>query len=84
MGAPYLLAYGLGTPVADATTVIDAPADGEYTVWVRAKFGLAAVILVPRHQAPHPSGPRRVGRLGVMSGSGVGEGPGVMGERDPW
>jgi hypothetical protein len=37
MGSPYLLAHGLGRPVADATTVIEVPAEGEYEVWVRAK-----------------------------------------------
>jgi len=30
------------------------------------------------------AGPRRVGRSGVMSGLGSSEGPGVIGERDPW
>lgn len=37
MGSPYLLAHGLGKPVADATTVIDVAEAGEYEVWVRAK-----------------------------------------------
>lgn len=37
MGSPYLLAHGLGRPVADATTTIDVSAAGEYQVWVRAK-----------------------------------------------
>ncbi len=37
MGSPYLLAHGLGRPVADATTVVDVPESGEYEVWVRAK-----------------------------------------------
>ncbi|WP_282950026.1 MULTISPECIES: FAD-dependent oxidoreductase [unclassified Sphingopyxis] len=37
MGSPYLLAHGLGRPVADATTVIEVPEAGEYEVWVRAK-----------------------------------------------
>jgi hypothetical protein len=37
MGSPYLLAHGLGRPVADATTVIAITDPGEYTVWVRAK-----------------------------------------------
>jgi hypothetical protein len=35
MGSPYLLAHGLGTPVADATTKVKITSDGEYTVWVR-------------------------------------------------
>ncbi len=37
MGSPYLLAHGLGRPVANATTVATIPNSGEYTVWVRAK-----------------------------------------------
>lgn len=37
MGSPYLLAHGLGRPVADATTTITIPKNGDYTVWVRAK-----------------------------------------------
>ena len=36
MGSPYLLAHGLGTPVADAKTEISVPA-GEYEMWVRSK-----------------------------------------------
>jgi len=37
MGSPYLLAHGLGRPVADATTVIEVTEAGHYEVWVRAK-----------------------------------------------
>jgi hypothetical protein len=37
MGSPYLLAHGLGRPVADATTMISLAEGGEYEVWVRAK-----------------------------------------------
>lgn len=37
MGSPYLLAHGLGRPVADATTKATIPQAGEYEVWVRAK-----------------------------------------------
>ena len=37
MGSPYLLAHGLGKPVADAKTVIAVPDAGRYHVWVRAK-----------------------------------------------
>ncbi|MGW5147237.1 FAD-dependent oxidoreductase [Rhodococcus koreensis] len=37
MGSSYLLAHGLGVPVADATTTIDVDAAGTYRVWVRAK-----------------------------------------------
>lgn len=37
MGSPYLLAHGLGRPVADATTVIAVASAGEYEVWVRTR-----------------------------------------------
>lgn len=37
MGSPYLLAHGLGRPVADATTTIEVGAPGQYHLWVRAK-----------------------------------------------
>src|ERR1700753_3070543 len=37
MGSPYLLAHGLGRPVADATTTITVSEGGDYEVWVRAK-----------------------------------------------
>ncbi|OQV05049.1 hypothetical protein CLAIMM_09847 [Cladophialophora immunda] len=37
MGSPYLLAHGIGRPVADATTTISIPEAHTYNVWVRAK-----------------------------------------------
>ena len=37
MGSPYLLAHGMGIPVASAKTTVEFPAKGEYTVWVRTK-----------------------------------------------
>jgi len=37
MGSPYLLAHGLGTPVADATTTFAVAEAGAYDVWVRTK-----------------------------------------------
>ena len=37
MGSAYLLAHGLGRPVADAETTFDVPSSGCYRVWVRAK-----------------------------------------------
>ncbi|HQI76312.1 MAG TPA: FAD-dependent oxidoreductase [Candidatus Latescibacteria bacterium] len=35
MGSPYLIAHGLGTPVADATTTVRLPEPGAWRVWVR-------------------------------------------------
>jgi hypothetical protein len=37
MGSPYLLAHGVGRPVADATTTVAIKVPGLYEVWVRAK-----------------------------------------------
>ena len=34
MGSAYLMAHGLGKPVADATTTVHVPEAGEYRVWV--------------------------------------------------
>ena len=37
MGSSFLLAHGIGTPVADATTTFDCPAAGTYHVWARTR-----------------------------------------------
>jgi hypothetical protein len=37
MGSPYLMAHGLGTPVADAVTDFLVPKSGDYRVWVRTR-----------------------------------------------
>lgn len=41
MGSPYLLAHGLGIPVADAKTEIEFPSAGSYRVWVRTRDWVA-------------------------------------------
>lgn len=35
MGSPYLMAHGLGKPVADAETPVEFPEKGTYHIWVR-------------------------------------------------
>ncbi|MDR0413416.1 MAG: FAD-dependent oxidoreductase [Dysgonamonadaceae bacterium] len=35
MGSPYLMAHGLGVPVEDASTTVDIPSGGTYSVYVR-------------------------------------------------
>ena len=35
MGSPYLIAHGMGQPVADASTTVDIPSDGLYHIYVR-------------------------------------------------
>ncbi|WP_136063818.1 FAD-dependent oxidoreductase [Pontiella sulfatireligans] len=37
MGSPYLIAAGIGKPVADATTTINVPKSGKWRLWVRTK-----------------------------------------------
>jgi len=37
MGSPFLLATGLGRPVADAATKVRVPHPGPYTLWVRCR-----------------------------------------------
>ena len=37
MGSPYLMAHGMGIPVADASTEINFPATGRYRLWVRTR-----------------------------------------------
>jgi hypothetical protein len=37
MGSPYLMAHGLGRPVADATTSVEIAEAGDYDVWVRTR-----------------------------------------------
>ena len=37
MGSPYLLAHGLGAPVADASKEVTFPAAGTYRLWVRTQ-----------------------------------------------
>ncbi|APZ91816.1 FAD-dependent oxidoreductase [Fuerstiella marisgermanici] len=41
MGSPYLLAHGLGKPVADATMKVQLPAPGTYRVYARTKDWVA-------------------------------------------
>jgi hypothetical protein len=41
MGSPYLLAHGMGRPLADATTEVKFPSTGEYHVFVRTKDWVA-------------------------------------------
>ncbi|MCE2861859.1 MAG: hypothetical protein LW690_05350, partial [Opitutaceae bacterium] len=41
MGSPYLLAHGLGEPVADATTMVQFARQGRYRLWVRTRDWVA-------------------------------------------
>ena len=37
MGSAYVMAHGMGVPVADAVTTVDVPVDGNWQVWVRTR-----------------------------------------------
>ena len=37
MGSAYIMAHGLGVPVADAETVCSIPETGDWTVWIRTR-----------------------------------------------
>ncbi|MDQ1181815.1 FAD-dependent oxidoreductase [Rhodococcus sp. SORGH_AS_0301] len=58
MGAPYLLAHGLGSPVRDARASASVGAHGSYRVWVRTKDWVPAhhpgrfTVAVGRHALP--------------------------------
>ncbi len=41
MGSPYLMAHGMGKPVADATTTIEVAEAGTYHLWARTKDWVA-------------------------------------------
>jgi len=41
LGSPFLLAHGLGDPVADASTTAAFPKAGLYRVWVRTRDWVA-------------------------------------------
>ena len=41
MKSAYLMAHGLGEPVADATTEVEVPSNGKYSIWVRTRDWVA-------------------------------------------
>jgi hypothetical protein len=68
IGSPYLLAHGLGVPVADAVTTVRLPEAGIYRVLVRTRDWVA------RWQAPGSPGKFQV----LVNGRAL---PGVLGTR---
>ena len=74
MGSPYLLAHGLGKPVADATTKVSVPAAGDYRVFVRTKDWVA------RWNAPGTPGRFQV----VVNGTPLAEPFGTQGAEWGW
>lgn len=55
VGSPYLMAHGLGKPVADAKTTLSVKEAGKYRVWVRTKDWVA-----------HWKAPGKPGRFQVL------------------
>ena len=83
MGSPYLLAHGLGKPVADARKAFSLERGGRYRVWARTKNWTA-----PWHKGEEGAGRFRLAVNGVelpteLGGQGAGEWLWVMaGEAD--
>jgi hypothetical protein len=74
MGSPYLIAHGLGKPVADATTKVVIPVAGTYHVFVRTKDWVA------RWNAPGAPGKFQV----VVNGTLLPETFGTQGAEWGW
>lgn len=74
MGSPYLLAHGMGKPVADAATTARLPADGVYHVYVRTYNWTS-----PWHEGEGP------GRFSLLvNGKTLSSRLGVTGNRWEW
>jgi hypothetical protein len=71
MGSPFLLAHGLGRPVAPAKTTVDVAVRGTYRLWVRTRDWVS----------PHGPG-RFVVKVAGKSSCELGKGPGEWGWRD--
>ncbi len=74
VGSPYLIAHGLGAPVADATTTVTIPDAGTYRVFVRTKDWVA------RWKAPGSPGRFEV----VVNGTPLAEAFGARGDAWSW
>ena len=60
MGSPYLLAHGLGRPVAAARTTVSIPEAGEYAVLVRTRDWAAPPTSVPAPSTRRTAAPSRL------------------------
>ena len=80
MGSPFLLAHGLGEPVADASTTVTLPAAGRYHVWVRTRDWVAPW----RREGKIAGGPETApGRFRVLVDGAALE-PVFGAEGEPW
>jgi hypothetical protein len=69
MGSPYLIAHGLGKPVADASTTVEIKDAGNYHIWVRT------LDWTKRLGRPHGAGAFELHVNGRKSGETLGVGP---------
>ncbi len=69
MGSPFLLAHGMGTPVADATTQVTVPEAGRYNVYARTRNWTAP-------WSPHAAGTFQIKINGVALPNELGKGTG--------
>ena len=73
MGSAYLIAAGVGRPIADATTELQLPQAGRYRLWVRAKNWIRehapGKFAVSVERRPRGTCPRRGGQRSVGLGS---------------
>lgn len=70
MGSPYLIAHGIGTPVADARTEVSVAEPGMYALWVRTRNWTSP-------WSASPAGLFRVHVNGQMVNTVFGEGDGT-------
>ncbi len=69
MGSPYLIAHGLGGPVADASTTVQIEQAGSYRIWVRT------LDWTKRLGRPSGAGAFELMVNGTKSGESLGSGP---------
>jgi len=67
MGSPFLMAHGLGKPVADAVTKVTIPVKGTYAVWVRTRNWVAGDWEAPGRFEVRING-KSIGEFGQRSG----------------
>ncbi len=68
MGSPYLLAHGLGQPVANAVTEVEVPRTGGYWIWVRTKDWVPGERWSPGRFRVHVGGGEYKDVLGTKGG----------------
>ncbi len=70
VGSSYLLAHGMGQPVADASTMVDIPTSGSYRIWVRTKNWVPGTWEAPGRFNVKVDGKQLAGEFGTQEGWG--------------